>query len=121
MRRSDAAEQQAEVQRHPVGSAANLAHAGFRGVSFLHPAFPTPPYCGRAGGALSCSPGPCPVSLSPAEGSGTGRWEQGLHSLDFVDLRAEVKYVHGAFQGVSGLVGRLFPGEPEDTEEGAAL
>lgn len=64
---------------------------------------------------------PRPTSPQPTEGSGTGRWDRGQHSLDFVDLGAEVKYVHGAFQGMRDLVGCLLPGEAEDAEEGAAL
>lgn len=39
----------------------------------------------------------------------------------FVDLGAEVKYIHSAFQGMRDLVRCLLPGETEDAEEGAAL
>lgn len=37
------------------------------------------------------------------------------------DLRAERKYIHRTFQGLSDLIRCLFPGEAKDTEEAAAL
>lgn len=38
-----------------------------------------------------------------------------------MDLRAEVEYVHSTLQGMSDLIGGLFPRETKDTEERAAL
>lgn len=61
------------------------------------------------------------VSPYPTKGAGTTRWDQGQHSLDFVDLRAEAEYIHGTFQGMSEFVRCLFPRETKDTEKGAAL
>ena len=61
----------------------------------------------------------CPTPSVPLKQN--TRWDWGRHSPDLVDLRTEVKYIHGAFQGVSDLVRCLFPRETEDAEEGASL
>lgn len=67
-------------------------------------------------------PVPCmPSPTYASKGSGTTGWDQGQHSLDFVDLRAEVKYIHSTFQSMSEFVRYLFPREAKDTEERAAL
>lgn len=69
----------------------------------------------------SPSPSPAHPPLHPLKRAGSTGWDQGRHSLDFLDLRAEVKYIHGTFQSTSFLIRCFLPREAKDAEKRASL